>query len=189
MNLDTLTDEQIATLVREGQRVQTQLARAKSIGLVATLTIREWIEIVDRYQGLCAFCKDRPFDAMEHLMPIQSGGGTTAGNCVPVCTSCNSRKGMQTAYAEETGVFTITKGLRKKTFDYDRELAELSYQTQQYVSLEDAAKHLKVSYKTIWRMVNSKKLYAIRAGGQWRIPKEELEKSIENGSEISGYSA
>jgi 5-methylcytosine-specific restriction endonuclease McrA len=31
--------------------------------------------------------------AMDHLLPMNAGGGTTAMNCVPTCTTCNARKG------------------------------------------------------------------------------------------------
>jgi hypothetical protein len=41
----------------------------------------------------CAYCQRADFACMDHFVPIVQGGGTTQGNCVPACVSCNSAKG------------------------------------------------------------------------------------------------
>lgn len=51
------------------------------------------------------------------------------------------------------------------------------------LSIEEAAKLLGISYKTVWRWVRFGKIAAQRVGGQWRIKKSDLEQDIEP----SGY--
>lgn len=46
--------------------------------------------------------------------------------------------------------------------------------TEQYYSIEEVAKMLKVAYLTVYRWIRSGKLKTIKAGKQYRIKKEEL---------------
>jgi NMD protein affecting ribosome stability and mRNA decay len=61
--------------------------------LPATLTQKEWNDILEKYNYSCAYCgcNDKPL-AQEHWIPSSRGGGYTADNIVPSCTHCNSRK-------------------------------------------------------------------------------------------------
>lgn len=83
---------------REFYRVDTQVKRAKALGLEATLTIKQWLLILDRFNSNCAYCqceatgKVSVFQLLEHILAVRDGGGTTALNCVPACVSCNRRK-------------------------------------------------------------------------------------------------
>jgi 5-methylcytosine-specific restriction endonuclease McrA len=74
------------------RQVKTQIARAKKSNTAATLTVSEWKTTIEHFQGLCAYCKRHPVEALDHFVPITRGGGTTADNCVPICSSCNRRK-------------------------------------------------------------------------------------------------
>lgn len=47
---------------------------------------------------------------------------------------------------------------------------------EQYYSIEEVAKMLKVAYLTVYRWIQSKKLSAIKAGKQYRISKSDLDK-------------
>ena len=78
---------------RERHRVQTQNYRASQAGLPATLTLEEWLQTLADFNGLCAYCMTRPFEHLEHFIPIDAGGGTTVDNCVPSCGRCNYSKG------------------------------------------------------------------------------------------------
>lgn len=80
-------------ILRETNRVHCNNARSRDAGLPGTLTLEEWIAILERFEGMCAYCQSKPFQAMDHLTPHVGGGGTTADNCVPACRRCNSRKG------------------------------------------------------------------------------------------------
>lgn len=46
---------------------------------------------------------------------------------------------------------------------------------EQYYSIEEVAKILKVAYLTVYRWVQLKKLIAYKAGKQYRIKKEDLD--------------
>jgi excisionase family DNA binding protein len=50
---------------------------------------------------------------------------------------------------------------------------------EQYYSIEEVAKTLKVAYLTVYRWVQAKKLVAYKAGKQYRIAKNDLDKFIQ----------
>lgn len=80
---------------REIQRVRSQNWRAKKAGEPATLTIAQWLQILENFHQRCAYCQTGPYELMEHYIPIGQGkkdGGTTAKNCVPSCFKCNAGK-------------------------------------------------------------------------------------------------
>lgn len=79
-------------LAREERRVYTNNVRSRTDGLPATLTLEEWLAILERFQGMCAYCETVPFSLIEHIIPHFADGGTTADNCIPACKRCNSRK-------------------------------------------------------------------------------------------------
>ena len=77
---------------KESRLVSNHNTRALLAGGKATLTIGQWINTLEYYNWLCAYCSG-PYEELEHRIPIDRGGGTTAKNCVPSCQSCNRRKG------------------------------------------------------------------------------------------------
>lgn len=85
------TEENYRIIIREIDRIQVQLARARGIHAPATLTLMEWFTILDRYNWMCAYCKDRPFQSLHHI-DAQSKSGTTAENCLPTCYSCRGKR-------------------------------------------------------------------------------------------------
>ena len=48
-------------------------------------------------------------------------------------------------------------------------------QTEQYYTIAEVAKMLKVAYLTVYRWIQSGKLTAYKAGKQYRIKKEDLD--------------
>lgn len=48
----------------------------------------------------------------------------------------------------------------------------------QFYSIEEVAKTLKVAYLTVYRWIKSGKINSIKAGKQYRIGKEELERFL-----------
>lgn len=48
----------------------------------------------------------------------------------------------------------------------------------QYYSIEEVAKTLKVAYLTVYRWVQAKRLVALKAGKQYRIKKEDLARFL-----------
>jgi 5-methylcytosine-specific restriction endonuclease McrA len=59
-----------------------------------TLTIDEWLAILDAFEGCCAYCgTGEGRMVIEHLEPICRGGRTNADNVLPACRRCNKSKG------------------------------------------------------------------------------------------------
>ena len=49
---------------------------------------------------------------------------------------------------------------------------------EQYYSIDEVAKTLKVAYLTVYRWVQDGKLVAFKAGKQYRVKKEDLDSFI-----------
>lgn len=75
----------------EKETVTQQNRRAVREGVVADLTIEQWIATLESWGFKCAYCGGE-YQVMEHIIPVSQGGGTTVDNCVPACFSCNIRK-------------------------------------------------------------------------------------------------
>jgi 5-methylcytosine-specific restriction endonuclease McrA len=78
--------------ITEVYRVHTQCYRAKQAGLLATLSLTEWLSTVAHFQYLCAYCRVQKYEALDHFIPLNLGGGTTKENCIPACEACNRKK-------------------------------------------------------------------------------------------------
>ena len=52
--------------------------------------------------------------------------------------------------------------------------------TEQYYSIEDVAKMLKVAYLTVYRWIQAGKLKSYKAGKQYRIKKDDLDSFIKH---------
>lgn len=48
-----------------------------------------------------------------------------------------------------------------------------------FITLEEAARMLQISKRTVFRMVHRRTIPALRVGGQWRIRESEFRKWIE----------
>jgi len=49
---------------------------------------------------------------------------------------------------------------------------------EQYYSIEEVAKILKVAYLTVYRWIQTKRLVALKAGKQYRIKKEDTDNFL-----------
>jgi hypothetical protein len=85
------TEENYLIIIRELDRVKAQLQRARTLGATATLTLVDWLMILEQFDWQCAYCQSRPFEIMSHIIPLPRGG-TTTDNCVPSCYSCSTGK-------------------------------------------------------------------------------------------------
>ncbi len=72
--------------------VQRHRHYAKERGEHPTLTPEKWLTIVQHFEGKCAYCQEQPYAELDHFVPPNKGGKTTAKNCVPACKSCNNSK-------------------------------------------------------------------------------------------------
>jgi 5-methylcytosine-specific restriction endonuclease McrA len=77
----------------EAKVLHNAIRRARKLSNECTLTRDEWLMILAQYEGRCAYCEAASeMLEMEHVIPLSKGGGTTAENIVPACSSCNVRK-------------------------------------------------------------------------------------------------
>ncbi|GHO97725.1 hypothetical protein KSF_077730 [Reticulibacter mediterranei] len=83
------TEENYLIIMKEIDRVKAQLKRARTLAADATLTVVDWVQILERFEWQCAYCQEKPFEVMSHIIPLPRGG-TTPENCVPSCYSCSS---------------------------------------------------------------------------------------------------
>lgn len=81
-------------LLYAASQVKHNVHRAQREELPATLTSQQWIATLDHFDWKCAYCGERPYRVLEHFIPIGLGGGTTADNVLPACSSCNSLKSL-----------------------------------------------------------------------------------------------
>jgi hypothetical protein len=75
--------------------ISSALARAKARRLEATLTYEEWDATLAFFCNRCAYCRGLWW-MVDHVTPLERGGGTTHDNCLPACGSCNRYKGQRT---------------------------------------------------------------------------------------------
>ena len=78
------------------------MRRAKMRKLINNLPVQEWLDILEKYNYVCAYCGIE-FDCenlptKDHIIPIDKGGHTVKENIVPACKSCNSKKNNKLIY-------------------------------------------------------------------------------------------
>jgi hypothetical protein len=95
------TEENYLLLIRELDRVECQCFRARTLHAEATLTLVEWLEILNHFHWLCAYCHIRPFQMMSHRIPLLRGG-TTAANCVPACYHCRRSREKENKFVDSS---------------------------------------------------------------------------------------
>jgi 5-methylcytosine-specific restriction endonuclease McrA len=71
--------------------VKVHIGRANRLKLKASLTFKQWLATLDYFDWECAYCL-KGFSCLEHYIPLSLNGGTTSGNCLPACDSCNAKK-------------------------------------------------------------------------------------------------
>jgi hypothetical protein len=87
------TEERYMLIIREIDRLELQLTKARYLRSEATLTLAEWLDTLNHFHWRCAYCGEKSFEVMSHITPLPDGG-TTVDNCVPGCYTCirNNRK-------------------------------------------------------------------------------------------------
>lgn len=62
-------------------------------GDVRTVIERDLRRMRHRLRGLCAYCRERPAETLDHVIPVRRGGRHSIGNLLLACSSCNPSKG------------------------------------------------------------------------------------------------
>jgi len=58
----------------------------------------------------------------------------------------------------------------------------MNYEDKPTYSVNEVAKILNISYRTLMRLIKAGSIKAIRIGTQYRVTKQELDKVLEEGS-------
>lgn len=94
------TEENYMVISREIARIDAQVLRARKQEALATLTLVEWFSTLDYFDWMCAYCQERSFQVLSHVLPLAEGG-TTRQNCVPACHRCRGSKQKDERYIGE----------------------------------------------------------------------------------------
>lgn len=72
----------------------TRKARRRSleVGAPGHATAEQIQARIDFYGGLCAYCRKRPFEHLDHVIPLSRGGSNWPANLRPACRWCNISK-------------------------------------------------------------------------------------------------
>src|SRR5438105_14112434 len=65
------SEQNYLIIARELDRVNAHIARARSLHAEATLTLVEWLLIMDAHQWKCAYSEEKPVELMSHSSPLQ----------------------------------------------------------------------------------------------------------------------
>ena len=70
--------------------------RSRKLGAGGSYTYVEWLSLVVRYSGRCAYCARIAVLHADHRIPLARGGSNVIKNILPACAPCNLRKGRMT---------------------------------------------------------------------------------------------
>lgn len=102
----TATDAGQASLK---QRRDKHRDKRRSIQKASTrgLTAYQWRQLKRAYDGLCAYCLERPGTQPDHVVPLTKGGTHTRDNIVPCCPECNQAKLDRTDWVPKPPIRTV----------------------------------------------------------------------------------
>jgi 5-methylcytosine-specific restriction endonuclease McrA len=69
-----------------------QRRRHRNASRTHNLTLNEWIETIEYFGGVCAYCGEIDRLQQDHVVPFSRGGEHIFGNIVLSCVHCNSKK-------------------------------------------------------------------------------------------------
>lgn len=82
------------------KRVRQLVCHRRRVALTGdgrTLTKEQWANVQAQYAVdgvvMCAYCKKRPGNTLDHVIPIARGGWNAPDNVLPACMTCNASKG------------------------------------------------------------------------------------------------
>jgi 5-methylcytosine-specific restriction endonuclease McrA len=76
---------------REQKREHRTRRRALLRGQGGQILKRDWMRLLARYGGRCAYCNAKATE-QDHVIPLSRGGRHTIGNVLPACLPCNRSK-------------------------------------------------------------------------------------------------
>jgi len=80
----------------EALRAKHHRHRSRQRGADGHFTAREWLDLVQRYGGVCGYCGGPGPLQADHRVPLTRGGTNFIENIIPACAKCNQRKHAET---------------------------------------------------------------------------------------------
>lgn len=74
-----------------GRYQSVRRARKRAAGVFA-VSPGDIERLVQRHHGMCAYCRQKPWEHLDHVVPLSRGGRHSIGNLLPACSGCNCRK-------------------------------------------------------------------------------------------------
>jgi 5-methylcytosine-specific restriction endonuclease McrA len=81
---------------RSRSYVKAAQAKRRQASGGESFTAAQWLELLARHDGRCAYCGDRTLIEPDHRIPLVRGGSNSIGNILPACRRCNRRKNDKT---------------------------------------------------------------------------------------------
>jgi 5-methylcytosine-specific restriction endonuclease McrA len=75
----------------ESAKVRGARRRSRKANASGTVTRAQLVARITYYGELCYVCS-KPYEAIDHVIPLAKGGTNFPANLRPICNSCNSRK-------------------------------------------------------------------------------------------------
>lgn len=66
--------------------------RMRKRGVPVSFTAEDWEQVLEFFEGRCAYCGEPGELERDHFLPLILGGGYVRGNIIPSCRSCNATK-------------------------------------------------------------------------------------------------
>lgn len=76
--------------LRHAKKHKRRASERNAPGVATPEQIRARIEA---FGGLCAYCRKRPYEHLDHVVPLSRGGSNWPANLRPACARCNKSKG------------------------------------------------------------------------------------------------
>jgi 5-methylcytosine-specific restriction endonuclease McrA len=83
-------------LARARGYVRISNIRRRAVNAVAHFTLEEWLALLAKHDGNCAYCGSREWIEADHRIPLCRGGTNSIDNILPACRHCNRRKHQKT---------------------------------------------------------------------------------------------
>jgi HNH endonuclease len=77
---------------RDYDRKRNYLRRARNYGHTPVFDDFTEADLVERHGSQCVYCREAPFECVDHLICVRVGGTHILDNVVPSCIACNHRK-------------------------------------------------------------------------------------------------
>ena len=76
----------------EWTKLQKNKRRSLEMGAEGNFTQKEWEELKNKHNQLCAHCGEKKKLTIDHIQSLSKGGSNYITNIQPLCGSCNSSK-------------------------------------------------------------------------------------------------